>query len=164
MGVPTTVDMGGVVPWAMYEPDPANQSTGTTSANTAFFIGTTLYSFVTVTALRFRFGTGGSGHYDIGIYDGNGNRLVSAGSTVTASGTQTYTLPTPIALSPGRYYLAFWIDNATDTITKGNANANNVVCQSASTASPLPSLMSSLTLANTATRPIVIALLQGGWS
>lgn len=163
MPFPTTYDTGGPGVWAWVVDDPANQSTGTTTANTAFFVGAVLRDYITVTALRFRFGTAGSGHYDLGIYDVNGNRLVSLGSTVTAGGTLTTTLATPLPLAPGRYWHAFWIDNATDQITKSNGNANNVVVQSASTASPLPASMSSLTLADVNIRPIIFCL-NGNWS
>jgi hypothetical protein len=57
-----------------------------------------------------------SGNIDVGIYDEDGNRLVSAGSTAQA-GTSTIQAfdVTDITIPPGRYYIAVAFDNTTGT-------------------------------------------------
>lgn len=154
------------VPQALYadNADPCSQSTGATTANTAFFESMMVWSPCSLSGFRFRFGNAGNGHCDLGLYDVNGNRLVSLGSQATVTGTQTFTLATALNLSVGVYWLAFWIDNNTDQITKSNGNGNNVVCQQATTTNPLPTSKGSLTLSNATIRPIILGLLVGGWS
>ncbi len=156
-----------VKPWALYDGDPGQVSNnGALVANTCYLVGVTLNVPAVLTALRMRFGAGGAGHYDIGIYDSGGNLLAHSGSTVSATGAQTYTLATPLGLAPGRYWLALWVDNATDTILRSTGSGNMNVTQSGTNATGLPSATSGITsLANAATRPVIIGILQGsGWS
>ena len=54
-----------------------------------------------------------SGNCDAGIYNEQGTRLVSAGSTaVAAAGLQTFNI-TDTALTPGVYFMAMNVDNTT---------------------------------------------------
>lgn len=153
-------------PWALYDGDPAQASNnGVLVANTCYLAGATLNAPAVLTGIRARFGAGGNGHYDLGIYDSNGNLITHSGSTASATGVATYTLATPQVLSPGRYWLAFWIDNATDTVERVTSQNNMAVTQSGTNATGLPSATSGITgLANATTRPILFGLLQGGWS
>lgn len=64
-----------------------------------------------------------SGNLDVGIYDMNGVRLVSAGSTaVAAAGLQIVNI-TDTPLSPGLYYLAMCVDNTTAAFNRGSVGA-----------------------------------------
>ena len=158
--------MNSVAPWALYNGDPAQASNnGVLVANTCYLAGVELYVPAVLTGIRARFGAGGNGHYDLGIYDINGNLLTHSGSTASATGVATYTLGTALTLSPSRYWLAFWIDNATDTVERVTSQNNMAVTQTGTNATGLPSATSSITgLANATTRPILFGLLQGGWS
>lgn len=64
-------------------------------------------------------GTTGTGHFDLGIYDSQGNRLVSSGSTAhgATTGLQMVNI-TDTTLQPGQYWMAFVSDSATDTFTR----------------------------------------------
>lgn len=57
-------------------------------------------------------------HVDMGIYNRDGVWLVNAGSTVIGGSNNAPQLLdiTDTPLSPGEYYMAFWIDSATPTI------------------------------------------------
>lgn len=150
------------LPWSLELGDIGLGGPNALSANSAYFMGVSLPVSATVTAMRVNFTAGGNGNYDIGMYDVNGNRLFNRGATASATGVQTYTLGTPFALSPGRYWLAFWISNATDTVSSRGNSANMEVVQSVSASSNLPTTNSGA--ANTTIKPYVQALLQGAWS
>lgn len=165
MPYPSTVDTGQVQPHAIYEGDLGSTGAGTLTANTAYLVGVTLTASVMLTAMRMRFGSGGAGHYDIGIYDSGGNLLWHSGSVVSATGVQTQTLATPLGLAPGKYWLALWVDNATDTVNRATGVVNLIVTQSGTNASSLPATTAGLTgLTNGTIKPFLIGLIQGGWS
>lgn len=114
--------------------DPTSAATGT--ANEAYFNLTFVPGPVVVNAIRFVVGVQ-SGHLDVGIYDVNGKRLVSSGSTVCpASGVASIAL-TPTALPAGNYYLAVAIDNGTITLNRTGSDAL-VGNYSVATSFPLP--------------------------
>lgn len=135
-------------------------------AQTAYLGATYTPVEVVLTGLRVDFGVA-SGNYDVGIYDVNGNRLTSRGATAIATGVQTWTLPAPIVLPGGSYWLAYWVDNATATVVKyATLNAAGMApFQTGTNATNLPATTGGLTgLANAAKCAVVIGLLQGGWS
>lgn len=173
MGYPSTVDIGGPTPLALpYWGDLNAGGNSAGGSNTVYLIGVTLPGPAVLTSVRVRFGTGGSGHYDTGIYDATGtngsagNLLAHAASTntslATATGVQTPAFISNVTLSPGRYWLALWIDNATDTINRVNGTSSGIITQSFSSSGPLPSSASSP--ANTGFTPVLIGIVQGGWS
>lgn len=176
MGYASSVDTGQVVPFALYDGELAATSSSAGVANTAYLVGVTLRVNAVMTAIRVRFAAGGSGHFDLGVYDATGtnntpnNLLAHAASTAasiaTATGTQTPAfIGGNLPLSPGNYWLAFWIDNATDTWNKASANANIPVIQSGTNAGPLPVLASSLSgLANGNLKPLLEGLFLNNWS
>lgn len=93
----------------------AVSSTTWPSANKAFFYPFTLYDFVTVYQLLFWVGAASSGNIDVGIYDSQGNRIISSGSTAMSATVDTIQ-EINIAdteLPPGNYFLAVAVDNAT---------------------------------------------------
>lgn len=165
-----------IVPMALYDGEIAQTSTSAGVANTAYLVAVTLQVQSTLTGIRIRFAAGGTGHYDVGMYDssgankGAGTLLTHAASSATALVTSSATL-TPaliggnLALSAGNYWLALWVDNATDTFNKQSASGSNAVVQSGTNAGPLPALASSLAgLANATLKPVLIGLLQNSWS
>ncbi len=82
------------------------------SANRAYYFPVTVDDFVTVFQLGINV-TVQAGNVDVGIYDEQGNRLVSSGSTtVGAAGIQLFNI-TDTNLAPGGYYLAMCCSDAT---------------------------------------------------
>jgi len=173
----TIITTTSVQPLALYDGDLAvSNSAGVGVANTAYLVGTVLRAPATLTNVRVRFGAGGAGHYDVGIYDATGtngaagNLLAHAASSntalATATGAQTPALiGGNLSLQAGRYWLALWIDNATDTINRVTGATSLTIVQSGTNAGPLPAAASSLTgLANTTFKPIIVGLLLNGWS
>lgn len=146
-------------------------------ANTVYLVGIVNLVQVTLTNVRCGFGTvGGTGHFDVGIYDATGtngapnNLLAHAAATnttlATTNGVQTPTLiGGNIILNPARYWLALWIDNAVDLINRETSRQNLGVVMSGTNAGPLPALASSITsLGNGTLKPLLIGLITGGWS
>lgn len=70
--------------------------------------------------------TVGTNGVDVGVYDSQGNRLVSSGSTTTsgASGIQIVDV-TDTLLQQGLYYMAMAMNGTTDVIQRSAATANN---------------------------------------
>ncbi len=163
-------------PIALLCGDPATSNTaGVGVANTAYLVATDRLPVpATLTGVRVRFGVGGAGHYDVGVYsDVNGvpgallaHSAATATSLVTATGAQTPALiGGNLALQAGRYWLALWVDNASDTINRATGPTNMTLVQSGTNAGPLPAAASSLTgLANTTFKPIIIGILLNGWT
>lgn len=94
-----------------------------------------------------------SGNLDVGIYDANANRLVSAGSTaVGAAGMQIVDI-TDTLLVPGTYFAAMCVDNTTASFTRStNPDVQTMrVCglqQQAVGAVTLPSTATFATMGN----------------
>jgi hypothetical protein len=76
-------------------------------ANLALFVPFTLSEMVTIKRLVVLKGSTAGGTIDVGLYDANGTRLVSSGSTplTTSAGTQFFDIA-DTQLNAGRYYLA----------------------------------------------------------
>lgn len=93
-------------------------------ANKALFVPVRLSRALRLTRLFLHNGATASGNFDVGIYDRNGNRLVSTGSTaqVGTSVLQIVTLGTPFLLDRGLYYLAAAMDNTTGTTNRASVS------------------------------------------
>jgi hypothetical protein len=165
-----------VTPLAIYDGEIAQTSSSAGSANTAYLVAVTIPAPVTLTGVRVRFAAGGSGHYDAGIYKSDGTNggpktlVAHAASTATSLVTASSTL-TPafiggsVSIDKGVYWLALWIDNATDAFNKQSASGGMAVIMSGTTTGPLPSDATTLTgLANATLKPILIGIRSGGWS
>lgn len=64
-------------------------------------------------------GTAVSGNIDAGVYDSQGNRLVSSGSTAQSGTSAVQWLDvTDTTLNPGLYYMALSVDNTTATVLR----------------------------------------------
>jgi len=177
MGYPSTVDTGQIQPTALYQVSPAVWSTLVfPTANQAYFVPMLpLLVSATLTGIRVRFNPGGNGHYDVGIYSDNngapGTLLAHAAATVTSLATSTGVL-TPsliggnLALSPGVYWLALWIDNATDKVLGATPPVAGIAIamSGANGANVLPSSASSITPTDATLQPSLVGLFLGGWS
>lgn len=88
------------------------------AANLAIFIPFRVYQIYTAVKMSWINGTV-SGNIDVGIYDAQGDRLVSLGSTAMsgASAIQTGDI-TDTTLKPGLYYMAMAVDNTTATFRR----------------------------------------------
>ncbi len=123
---------------------PGLRSTATSvwpAANDALFIPFEVSVPITVVQIHLAIFTS-SGNIDVGIYDSSGNRLVSAGSTVTAAvGEQIFNI-TDTLLQRGRYYAAIAIDNGTAAVPAYNALTTSLLAvyglRKQATAFPLP--------------------------
>lgn len=135
--------------------------TGTTawpSANAAIYIPFVIGASTTIVKFFWLNGATVSGNIDVGIYDSQGNRLVSSGSTVQTTINVIQSVDTTdLTLQPGLYYMAMAMDNTSGVI---RASAGTAILNRASgiysqaSAFPLPS---SATFAGT-TLNIVPAL------
>lgn len=104
----------------------ANIAASTQTANRTNLHSVWVPTPVVITAFSTGHGSVSAGNLDMGIYDINGNLLTHTGVTSAAtfaSTSQTITLATPFPIGVGNYYLAIWIDNATDTYFRNNYGA-----------------------------------------
>src|SRR5579859_4798621 len=181
MGYPSSVDTGQIAPLALYDGEIADNGVVVVTANQIVFVGQTLRANATLHALRCQFNPGGSGHYDLGIYDSSGTVPFAGGpgvllahtsataSVATSTAVQTPTLQGgDILLPPGNYWLALWGDNALDKFVRHTAAGvgMGVVLAGTVAAGPLPANASSVSgLASIGgSKPILIGLWTGGWS
>ena len=89
-------------------------------ANQALFVPFNVCTPIVVNALFWGNGNVVSGNVDAGIYDIKLNRIVSTSPTPQAGANYPQIISiTPLALTPGKYYLALAIDNVTSTIMAG---------------------------------------------
>lgn len=161
MSASAFVDTPGPQLWS--DGDPTSQSTGTVTVGT-YIIYAELYGWFNLARLRFRFGgTAGNGNWDVGLYNALGQLIVSQGLILTVAGTQDFVLPNALWLPKGHYYKGFVVTSALDQITKSNGNTNNVAVQMSSSVTALPPNLSSLVLADVATRPIVLGVPVSGF-
>ena len=120
------------------------------SANSAVLVAFENRSPVTMNGVRLKV-TSSSGNVDVGVYDSNGNRLGSSGSTVCpATGKSTINFITPASLyTPGVHYLALAADNISAAFSLSGADALLGV-YSFPTSFPLPTSfsMTGLTATN----------------
>jgi hypothetical protein len=112
-------------------------------ANRAYFYPFTLPGFATVYQLLFWVGATSAGNIDVGIYDDEKNRLVSAGSTAMSATVNTWQElnVTDTPLPPGEYLLAAVASSSTgtfmrNTFTTDEAGLSAVPIYSQDTAGP----------------------------
>ena len=103
-----------VVPASLPDaPLAATSSVATQTSSTTFISPFTVSGPVTATGCFF-IANGVTNKVDCGIYNSNGTLLASAGSTamLSANTLQTLNFTTAVSLSPGIYYTAIGINNA----------------------------------------------------
>lgn len=76
------------------------------SANLAIFVPFRLAEPVTVCKLAVGAGATAAGNFDVGIFDAQGNRIVSSGATAKQSSVEQIIDITDTEIGPGVYYLA----------------------------------------------------------
>lgn len=113
------------------------------TANRAMFYPVSISSHITIVKMFVTNGGTVSGNIDVGIYDRDGVRLVSSGSTAQSgtSAIQEFNV-TDTVLSPGLYYLAVALDNNTGQVDMWSINttlARSFGCLEQTSAFPLPS-------------------------
>jgi hypothetical protein len=141
-------------------------STPWVQANMAIYLPVVVRRQLTVYQLGWVNGSSVSGNIDVGIYDRNFNRLVSAGSTAQA-GTNAIQLVdiADTTLTPGVYYLAMAMDNTSGGITMTGAGPTGShyrscgVAQQAS-AFPLPSAATFAAMAQNRV-PLILGAIAG---
>lgn len=113
-------------------------------ANLAIFVPVIIYQPLTILKMSVINGATASGFIDVGIYDVNGARLISSGSTaqVGTVALQIFDI-TDTLLLPGLYYIAAAMDNTTGTLS-GVFGAPSVTmellgCLQKASGFPLPS-------------------------
>lgn len=153
-------------PWAVGDlADLTQDQANNRTANNCYFSPIVLYSTVTINSMRTQIGTAGNGHIQMGIYDANGNLLASTASAATVTGIMTLNLTSSLTIGPGRYYLALWIDNATDTTFSANGTTPGAwPALNGVNVGGLPALMSTINPVNFHRRLALLGLITGGWS
>lgn len=97
------------------------------SANTAYFVPFALGSPFIARKMAFGCGTTAGGNCDVGIYDTEGNRIVSSGATARSASSEVIVDITDTYLDRGIYYMAMSHDGT-----------NNIVFVTPSGTSPVP--------------------------
>lgn len=89
------------------------------TANLAIFVPFQLYQIATFVKMAVLIGATNGNNIDVGIFDREGNRLVSIGSTAQGStnAVQTFDI-TDTTLLPGTYYLATACNGTTGAISR----------------------------------------------
>lgn len=81
-------------------------STGWPAVNRAFYVPLHIQQRFTVARFMIANGTAVAGNFDLGLYDNNGTRLVSIGSTLQVGiSTTQYVGITDQSFGPGHYYI-----------------------------------------------------------
>lgn len=121
-------------------------------ANIVYLYAFELQATATISGAKWRVGATATGTTDIGIYDSGGNLLTHTGAVANvASTTQSANFSGGnYTLSPGQYFMALVVSNATDTIS-GLAVGN-------------PAVMSRMRQATNSGAAGVLPLATGGYS
>lgn len=91
-------------------------STAWPSANLAIFVPFVLRVPTTVYKIVVGGGSLAAGNFDVGIYDQNGNRLVSSGAQAKSASVEHVVNITDTPLGPGRYYMAMAADGTNNYV------------------------------------------------
>lgn len=94
----------------------AAASTAWPSANRALFVPIRLSAPLIVTKLAMGAGATAAGNFDVGIYDAQGNKIVSSGATAKVASAEQVIDITDTQIGPGLFYLALAADG-TDNYT-----------------------------------------------
>lgn len=100
------------------------------SANLAFYIPFSIETTVIAQKMAWENGGTVAGTVDVGIYDINKNLLVSLGAT-SQTGTSSIQFAdiTDTTLTPGNYYMAMLMSDASTALAGHNANLHQLVLQ-----------------------------------
>lgn len=95
-------------------------STAWPAANRAIFVPFRVAISLVVYKLVIGAGATASGNFDVGIYDSQGNKLVSSGATAKGASTEQVLDITDTRVGPGLYYLALAADATSNYISMGS--------------------------------------------
>jgi hypothetical protein len=122
---------------------PGSASAAWPSANRAIFVPFEVPVARRVYGLWCNNGGTANGNVDIGIYDLDGNRLVSTGSTAQTGTSVIQLISVTLNLSPGTYMIALALSSATGTTTRFSVPSVQAMqahgVRTVDTAFPLPS-------------------------
>lgn len=136
------------------------------TANKAIFVPFVINTNCTVKKMFVVNGATASGNLDIGIYNEDGTKLVSSGSTAQSgtNGLQVIDV-TDTPLSPGAYYMALAMNGITGTMFKYTAGTGAQMSQlgvyQQTTAFPLPATATFATGSSSDRIPMLGLLLDG---
>lgn len=99
-----------------------DNSANAETANRIVYVPVTVEDPVTVTGFFLHVFTA-SGNLDIGLYDENGELIISTGSTVCPAAGFRFIDVTDTPIGPGTYYLAIVVDNTTVRVRAANSSA-----------------------------------------
>jgi hypothetical protein len=142
----------------------APASTAWPLANLAIYVPIRVAQPCTVYKLAAGAGATAAGNFDIGLYDSEGNRLVSSGATAKGSSAEHVIDVTDTRIGPGTYYIAVAADSTdnyilhTTNVTAAHGKLMGMFEQT--TAYTLPSSATFATFTRTAF-PAVAAYLRG---
>jgi hypothetical protein len=129
---PLVFHAGGVISYAEAGIGVQNllgQSTAWPSANRALFVPVRVPYPVTVCKLAIGSGVTAAGNFDVGIYDSQGNKIVSSGATAKGTSTEQVIDITDTQIGPGLYYLALAADGTNNYILVTPAGTSPVPLQ-----------------------------------
>ncbi len=157
----STASMESLGPWARTLAPAAPLNTTTWPAtNQAIYIPFTLAKPYTAARMWLYNGGTVSGNLDLGIYDDQGNTIVTKGSTLQATiNVMQFLDITDTVLNPGVYYMAVALDNTTSTpqtlqvASLTTTRTSGILSQS--TAFPLPTSTATFAAAQAAFVPII---------
>ena len=154
-------------PWLLESGESGQSSAGALVANTTYLVAVIVPAAITIVSMRYRCTTA-SGNCDLGIYDPvTTNLLGHTGAVAVASGVQNVNLTANLVIGPGRYYLAFWIDNATATIFRvasTNENLTNALNSTSTNATSLAANIAGMggVTSPSGTKVVMSAVISGG--
>lgn len=105
---------------AKYLNAPVNPASSTATANMAVYIPVSLSWTYPVKRLFWWNGSSTTGNADVGIYDSEGDLVVSGGGNIVRSGASAPQFVSVNALlMPGNYYFAFVVNGTTNAVLGG---------------------------------------------
>ena len=132
-------------------------------ANTAIFVPFSTQVAITVQRIGWINGAAVSGNVDAGIYNEDGTRIASIGSTAQAGTSVVQSVAIgPSALAVGSYYIGLAVDNVTATIMQSNPSIAGILraigVQAAVTSFPLPATATFANPAATALPMVAVSM------
>lgn len=124
------------------------------TANKAIYVPFSVYETLTIARFFWENGSPANNNVDVGIYDANGKRLVSSGSTAQSGASATQSVDTTdLIVSPGLYYIAMAMDGTSGQTQRWSPSASytrTLGVAEQTSAFPLPSTATFAALSSNA--------------